>query len=177
MDEILEDILMHELTSDEKLEAWGLGEWVEEADYCEFDHKGYVGIVKRVYYKHGNGPIELGHFCGYVVIPKGHPWHGKDYGNLDCEVHGGLTYHESLQHFDYVIGFDCAHSGDICPGTAKIMQQSRKSIEERFPELNLHKTKLWEESYKNMDFVKEEIKKLVDQAIDAQEGTLKEPYE
>jgi hypothetical protein len=35
---------------------------------------------------------ESGHLCGYIGLPKAHPWHGKDYDDIDAEVHGGLTY-------------------------------------------------------------------------------------
>jgi hypothetical protein len=48
---------------------------------------------------------------GYVRIPKGHPWHGLGYDDIDVRVHGGLTYSEG----DW-IGFDCLHLGDYWPG-------------------------------------------------------------
>lgn len=54
---------------------------------------------------------------GYVKLPKGHPWYGKDYDDIKVSVHGGLTY--SRQEGKYwVIGFDCAHFNDTpatCP--------------------------------------------------------------
>lgn len=53
------------------------------------------------------------HHCGYVAVPSGHPVFGKDYSDLECdiEVHGGLTYASKEGDF-WVLGFDCAHSGD-----------------------------------------------------------------
>src|ERR1041385_9499024 len=57
--------------------------------------------------------------CGYVRVPKGHPWHGKGYEQVDAEVHGGLTFAEpdtecGLGGEDnaWWLGFDCGHLGD-----------------------------------------------------------------
>lgn len=67
----------------------------------------------------------LGHWCGYVAVPAGHPLHGKDYdaAHRECDtidVHGGLTY--ARDHVPFApsdgawwFGFDCAHVGDIVP--------------------------------------------------------------
>lgn len=63
----------------------------------------------------------IGYRCGYVRIPRGHPWHAKGYDDLYevTDVHGGLTFAEADVHCDqggdddaWWIGFDCAHSGD-----------------------------------------------------------------
>lgn len=53
----------------------------------------------------------LGAVNGYVHIPKGHPWDGLDYDDIDVDVHGGLTYARNGW-----IGFDTLHSGDYWPG-------------------------------------------------------------
>lgn len=63
----------------------------------------------------------LGHWCGYIGLPVGHPMHGNDYDSIDVDVHGGLTYacdHAPLEKPDgrWWIGFDTAHSGDFVPG-------------------------------------------------------------
>jgi hypothetical protein len=56
--------------------------------------------------------------CGYVRVPPTHPDHGKDYNDVDVDVHGGLTYaqiepcSDHLDGIGYWFGFDCAHSGD-----------------------------------------------------------------
>jgi len=70
-------------------------------------------------------PMPIGWGNGYVIIPKGHPLHGKDYEDIDINVHGGLTFSESaetlLDEWDeispedregWVVGFDTAHYGD-----------------------------------------------------------------
>lgn len=62
----------------------------------------------------------LGHLCGYVEVPEGHQYHGKDYDEFDDEidVHGGLTYADmggswmGVKDVGWLFGFDCAHSGD-----------------------------------------------------------------
>lgn len=60
---------------------------------------------------------------GYVGVPEGHPWYGKDYDSIDCNVHGGLTYGDYFcptcePDGLYWVGFDCAHYQDTaenCP--------------------------------------------------------------
>lgn len=64
-------------------------------------------------------------FCGYVRVPKDHPWYEIDYSGRHphcCEaspeslitVHGGLTYSGrlSVEPEGWWFGFDCAHLGD-----------------------------------------------------------------
>lgn len=63
----------------------------------------------------------MGYRCGYVRIPPGHPWHGKDYDSVEPypEVHGGLTFAEpdtdcgkGGEDNAWWLGFDAAHYGD-----------------------------------------------------------------
>ena len=68
---------------------------------------------------------EMGHWCGYVYIQRGHPAFGCDEGDMtlaDISVHGGLTY--SYPVLDeaspneppfWRLGFDCAHFADLSP--------------------------------------------------------------
>ena len=70
--------------------------------------------------------IKRGWGNGYVVIPKGHPAHNINYGEIFVDVHGGLTFSnnvDSLNKEDFpeltnemagcwVVGFDTAHFGD-----------------------------------------------------------------
>lgn len=60
-----------------------------------------------------------GYRCGYVRVPIGHPWHSKEYNDVDADVHGGLTFFEADMpcnkvgdDTDWWVGFDCAHAGD-----------------------------------------------------------------
>lgn len=75
------------------------------------EHVGFEWIVVH------NG---MGYRCGYVRVPVGHPWHGKDYDDVECSVHGGLTFSEPDKPCDkggpddaWWHGFDCAHCGDL----------------------------------------------------------------
>ena len=64
---------------------------------------------------------------GYVLIPIGHPLHGKDYTEIEnIDVNGGLTFsevvdkklierYEGLKEEDegcWMVGFDTCHSWD-----------------------------------------------------------------
>ncbi len=75
-----------------------------------------------------------GAWCGYVGVPPGHPWHGKDYDDCPADVHGGLTYsglcddegdeRSAICHVPepgrpvnvWWLGFDCGNSCDVMPG-------------------------------------------------------------
>lgn len=67
----------------------------------------------------------LGHLCGYVRVPVGHPAYGHadeyDTPLNQIRCHGGLTYAEfntndypvaEAEKGHYWIGFDCGHFGD-----------------------------------------------------------------
>jgi len=72
----------------------------------------------------------MGHRCGYVTVPDGRPCAGKDYNDVDVEVHGGLTYGQERQ-----FGFDCAHLYDA-KDPALMSEEYRKNYEKwpRFDE-------------------------------------------
>lgn len=74
------------------------------------EHAGYEFVTVH------NG---MGYRCGYVRVPKGHPWHGLDEMEVEAEVHGGLTFGRADKPCSkggaddaYWFGFDCAHGGD-----------------------------------------------------------------
>jgi hypothetical protein len=60
----------------------------------------------------------MGHRCGYVRVPRGHPWHGKGVDDVDAEAHGGLTFAEpdvgcgGGPDDAWWLGFDAAHAFD-----------------------------------------------------------------
>jgi hypothetical protein len=112
--------------------GWGPGPWLEEFDKEQWadEATGYACLIKR-------GPV--GALCGYVGVPEGHPWHGKDYDDITPypEVHGGLTYAslcqegpegETICHMAapgepeplWWLGFDCAHAGDLSPAYERL---------------------------------------------------------
>ena len=82
---------------------------------------------------------QMGHWTGYVSVPRDHPWNRVDYssctekpkcGDTYCShspdsiiyVHGGVTFSghrediSSVNPRDWWFGFDCAHAEDFIPG-------------------------------------------------------------
>ncbi len=109
----------------------------------------------------------FGAWCGYVAVPPGHPWHGKDYDDVYAEVHGGLTYADECDkcvcHVPapgepddvWWLGFDCGHFNDLMPGHEAEMN---RLIPDRQP---------WNENfavYRTAEYVKEECENLALQA-------------
>jgi hypothetical protein len=115
--------------------ADGSGPWDDEPDRIEWldPTTGLPCLMKR-------GP--MGQWNGYVgVFPK-HPWHGRDYGDVEelVDVHGGLTYAGSwYEEGDWWFGFDCGHYMDLQPG---------------FP---TYGEPLFGETYKDVAYVKAEV--------------------
>lgn len=98
--------------------GWPSGPWDNEPeDRLEFRHAGFDCLLLR---------NAMGCWCGYVGLPPQHPGWGKDYDDIDLDVHGGLTYANTAgthirkegEVLDerWWIGFDTAHFQDICPG-------------------------------------------------------------
>ena len=107
--------------------SWGPGPWQSEPDKVQWagPETNYPCIAVRQ--RHS------GHWCGYVGVEPDHPAFGKGYDDLDCTVHGGLTYADSCQadrpeeiavcHVPapgepdniWWLGFDCAHADDLMP--------------------------------------------------------------
>jgi hypothetical protein len=139
------------------------GPWDNEPDKRQWTDvtTGLPCLIVRNHY---------GNLCGYVGVPKGHPWHGKDYDDVnealyvddDAEEvpHGALTFaglcsknpEGKICHVvepgdpDDVwwLGFDCGHAFDFVPG--------------------LH----WlEGTYRNMAYVTAECEKLAALAVKA----------
>lgn len=140
--------------------TWGDGPWQREPDRVEFRAHGFPCLMVR--------QPRVGHWCGYVGVPKGHPWHGESNYFWDRqdgpEVHGGITYGEAcagaICHVPapgepddvWWIGFDCAHSGDLSPADNA---HSRRALRE------------WE-TYKPESYVRAEVERLAQQAAGAQ---------
>jgi hypothetical protein len=85
---------------------------------------------------------------GYVIIPPGHPAHGKHYDEIDVDVHGGLTLSGPAIDWEYIpegtpedhwiFGFDTAHYGDslenwseeaVKAETQRLVEQFEKMVE------------------------------------------------
>jgi hypothetical protein len=80
--------------------------WENEPDHHLFESHGYVCEVKR--------HTSFGTLMGYVYIPTDHPIAQAKIPEDVLAVHGGITYWDARDGA-FVVGFDCAHAGDIVP--------------------------------------------------------------
>ncbi|MDP1712918.1 MAG: hypothetical protein Q8K86_10740 [Candidatus Nanopelagicaceae bacterium] len=87
--------------------------WENEPNELDFvTAVGLPAYIQRV--------EKLGHLCGYVLIPRGHPWFEKEYDAIHADVHGGLTYsRQETATEEWWIGFDCGHAGDFTPSYSR----------------------------------------------------------
>jgi hypothetical protein len=146
--------------------AWGPGPWQDEPDKEQFadETTGLPCLIKRNHF---------GNLCGYVGVSEGHPWFGKNYGDADASVHGGLTYSGFCQEGDeahtichvpgpgepdrvWWLGFDCGHAWDVSPGMDYHLRQSSGIS---YADLG--------ETYKTVAYVKAECAGLARQAAEA----------
>ncbi len=144
---------------------WAEGPWKQEPDKKQWTDKktGLPCLIVR--------NERLGHLCGYVGVPKDHPWYGLDYHDLESvvSVHGGLTYADKCdgEHICHVVeegeddvwwlGFDFAHSGDktfLTPDHQRIF------------DLHILHPPPFSYTYKDMKYVARECRRLASQ-IDA----------
>lgn len=141
------------ITEETKKEKWGDGPWIKEPDLILFFYKDVICRLER---------SSLGSWCGYVLLPENHPWGKEDYENINAEVHGGITYRE-LEESGWWIGFDCAHAMDITPAIQELYEESKNNILKKFP--SLQSSPVFNQTYKDVEFVKKECESLVDQMI------------
>lgn len=103
-----------------------VGRWCEPQD---FEHAGFQCAVRQ-----GHCP------CGYVGVPKGHPWQTcEDYNSpplADLDVHGGVTFAEwgdggRLAEGFFWVGFDTAHMNsagvDVLAETKRLAEMAREA--------------------------------------------------
>ena len=104
---------------------------------------------------------QMGHRCGYVGVPKDHPLFGKDYDDVDANVHGGLTFSsgetgkypvESNLHW---FGFDCSHYMDA--KDTSIMSPEYLAIHEKYPRID------FEAVVRDLTFCERECESLAEQ--------------
>jgi hypothetical protein len=77
----------------------------------QFESHGLLCVIRR----HSRG-----HLNGYVAVPPAHRYFGKQYDDVACEVHGGITFAESsanghpleTEETLWWLGFDTAHCCD-----------------------------------------------------------------
>lgn len=120
--------------SDIDKSSWPPGPWHSEPDLVEFESAGLQCLILR--------HPDMGHLCGYVAIPSGHPWFGvvdsDDYGIEQLpECHGGVTYSRQ-RHPDtgeasasWWVGFDASHYRDTSPTLGELggKESSYRTVE------------------------------------------------
>ena len=102
----------------------------EAEDYIAFEYKGYQCRIlkqswsgKENYFLMGMDSYSTSYYCGYVAVPKEHPFCQKNCLDLalSLSVHGGITFGQMITpksqilndlEGEFVIGFDCKHFGD-----------------------------------------------------------------
>ena len=79
--------------------------WGDDRIEREFEESGLQCCTRTV---------DLGHRCGYVALPKGHPLFGKGWD--ECydiapmlDVDGGITFAEGTDD-TWILGWDAAHA-------------------------------------------------------------------
>ena len=128
----------------------------DSGDDIAFEYKGYQCRIlkqswsgKENYFLMGMDSYSTSYYCGYVAVPKEHPFCQKNCLDLalSLSVHGGITFSQMITpksqilndlEGEFVIGFDCKHFGD--------------TIEKC-----------------NAEYVKRELERLVDQLIKSDE--------
>jgi len=106
-----------------------------------------LSFIKENTWLHG---MRHGWGNGYVVIPNGHPMYGKHYDEVPVDVHGGLTFSESVNSVignftelteemkdGWVFGFDTAHYNDSMERWPKeAVEMETENLKSQFVELS-----------------------------------------
>ena len=119
--------------------------------------------------------MDMGFRCGYVKIPKSHPFYNKDYSEKEIynlNVHGGIMFsshtanHECLSD-GYWLGFDAFHATDMLDydemskeglRTNKLFNQFTKELDKIFPLPNNYTRKI-----RNTGFMESQCRNLCEQ--------------
>lgn len=139
--------------------GWAAGPWDSEPDRMEFrTTSGLPGLIVRSW--------TSGSLCGYVAVPPGHPAYEQPYGDVEVDVHGGLTYGahcmvdgpichtpQAGEPDDvYWLGFDTAHADDRSPG-----------MEARYRKMGIRPGLFGDVSYRDLAYVRAEVESLAGQ--------------
>lgn len=155
--------------------AWGPGPWQDEPDKIQWldEATGLPCLANR--------NDRIGHWCGYVGVPPGHPLYEVSYHihETDFEVHGCLTFsghcdghicHEvepGEEDSIWWLGFDCGHAGDRSPGGLDHLDPGLQF----FVALAGDSADEYGGTYKTLEYVKAECRKLATQLAAMQKVT------
>lgn len=153
--------------------GWPAGPWDNEADRYEWRRGKIPCLIRR--------RSRFGYWCGYVAVPEGHPWFGRDHDQIGARVHGMLNYsggcnpqagicHEVGPGDDDLVwwlGFDCGHPQDVRPGVLALAVAAIDRYAKELPRGAVYRT---------ADWCKVETSMLADQAEEAwQSESVKTP--
>ena len=151
--------------------SYGPGPWMSEPDKRQWTDEA-TGLPCLIVRAEG-----MGHLCGYVGVPEGHPLFKVHYASveMDIDVHGGLTFSDMCADTEdeskcvchvanpgqpehvWWFGFDCHHCHDMAPGTLAFCRE--RGEEHLFNDPS--------ESYRSLGYVKRECAKLAAQIVAA----------
>lgn len=159
-------ISRHIHTSDEKLQFFGNGEWVEEVDEVFFTYNEIECKILRIVVKEPYNPTAVfgGHLCGYCKVPEVHPYYKKEWDEVDIDAHGGLTDFQ-LKDDGYWIGFDCAHCFDITPSMQKFYIEVIEELKTKFH--HVKNSPILNRQYRNISYCVEQCKSIVEQLLES----------
>ncbi len=127
-----------------------IGKLIEkEGDFLEWIYTTNNGYEYTCNIRRTSG---LGNLCGYVKLTPDSKLYGINYNDIYdivyIKVHGGLTYSGKDKDGSWLIGFDCAHLGDLVP--FYVLSAMNYGI-------------ISEEVYRDMEYVKSECESLCEQ--------------
>lgn len=110
--------------------------------------------------------LSIGHRCGYVRLPEGHPWHdvsSEDEALDGVRVHGGVTFYGELDEAEGIwLGFDCAHSDDA--RDPSLYDDEYRAIQAKHPWPTFGR----KQTIRTTDYVRAECKHLAEQIAEAE---------
>lgn len=128
-----------------------------------FEYKGFPCVVLF---------MPMGFRNGYVGLPKGHKYYGKEFDFIPVGCHCGLTYSDNSLHHQtdtdiWWIGFDCGH---CCDGfdLKKLDEYFGNRIENQIMR-DYQKMINEEHEFRTVEYVKENCKGIVDQLLEESE--------
>lgn len=149
--------------------GWDAGPWDSEPDKLQFTDEA-TGLPCLM-----NRNSLAGSWCGYVGVPEGHPYFGKEYDEVKLDGHGGVNFASFCQAGDesnnvchipdpgesdriWWFGFDCNHGFDLAPG---MIAFERAHGLPSFHEMLA--SRVFTPRYRDIDYVKDQCAKLAQQ--------------